>query len=1299
MSLLNVDDPLPQYLIVMLGCSAYMDRAVPVDEARALLTPPGVDGMKVFDASLSTLVKLGLITRENDEVRLVGPAIIEPDDIVDTLRRAILTLDNNAGVGQDSAQTGPRDLVRALCWFLTNDPTAAPLGWSDVQARQSRAIHEQLGNPITNDTRWNPFCSWASVLGFCTPALTNAGDGSTATRLVADCTTAVRRTVLARWQSGSLLIRPRRCANCGPHCLCCPAGTTRARWGSPRPRRTTPASHCRSRCCAAMTSDGSVLSRTPMRAPCCISTTPTNPAFPERSAPSPFWGWPVVEMSGYLCWTPDAAVSRISTEAVIPSPALFLATHTPLRISRSRLVQRGLVDSGEMVDERTVLKEFAERRADSGALMMPLVGESGSGKSHLVRWVHEHLDPDPQQKVIYLEKTQTSLKAVVTALLADVDDDSLTGLKREVSSFAAEVDAAALARRIVNSLNESLANTRPAGLPAMERGLVGPNGLALVLQDPLFQGYLLKPGGFIVQLAEQLLRDSGCEFSERPRGFTADVLPFEVRDVQAAAAASKRVVGMINTKPGLKAVAIGLLNGHLEAALRSAANLAAGRLSDAFLRVREIYAAQGREILLLIEDFALIQGVQGELLDALTEPAVRHGEQRLAPIRTLMAVTTGYFTDLLPETALTRIGAASGGHVFRLDVTFSKREDEAEQIASFTGRYLNVARVAHDEPDPGVEQLRKNQCDACSYQAECHGRFGRSAEGYGLYPFNRSALLRMVHSTADKAGSFVPRAVLGKVIRPTLVDHALSLEEGTFPDADARRRFPRAAQDTALSTEVSSMLESADDTDVDRQKFVVEFWGDSPAYVDDSLNDILRIFRAPPVATPATDHRPPRPTYPEPRSPRDSSGRLPPTELPARIQSKLDAIERWAGRGDDLDQAVASNLRKILAEAVYRRFLWTNPPMREWTKANAEKAWPPNARTVWIEKAYGQKTGETAPLQFERTAVNGQFFKGLLRSEAVGRLRAVDQRRLASEAESGTVHFAAAVARNGETSDEQLVTGLRAALLGGVLAGRAWPGMDRASQLAVVFDEGRDWARTDADLRTATWNEALARHLSDRSQLVKVLRSSLGVAQGTGETRMVDAARVLPLLQQATAQWWWRPEVTPSWVKGVTGFSNLDAWVAAQLADLRSRFEHIRELLPEQDGGPRTVQAVRTALDEAPRVGLGPATREEDARLRELIEKAGEADWRALTGLGADLRRHADAAADPDRQGAVGIQVAAKDRGPSLGVITEFLAAADRWLSAKLPEATSRTSTEGDTAVKAVQVALQTWSAIGVDDA
>ncbi|MEU4517449.1 protein DpdG [Amycolatopsis sp. NPDC024027] len=205
MSLLNVEAPLPQYLIVALRFLAHVGKSIGEDQARALLCPPGVSGQKVVDSALSTLVSLELISRENGALDLAVAVTPQHDSVVDALRKAILAPENNTGLGEDAGQSGPRDLVRALCWFLTIDPTTEALGWSEVQRRQGHSLKADLGDPIKNDTRWNPFCSWASVLGFCTPALISAADGLTGARLTPDCTTAVRRAASTHWKPGESL--------------------------------------------------------------------------------------------------------------------------------------------------------------------------------------------------------------------------------------------------------------------------------------------------------------------------------------------------------------------------------------------------------------------------------------------------------------------------------------------------------------------------------------------------------------------------------------------------------------------------------------------------------------------------------------------------------------------------------------------------------------------------------------------------------------------------------------------------------------------------------------------------------------------------------------------------------------------------------------------------------------------------------------------------------------------------------------------------------------------------------------
>ncbi|ATE52694.1 protein DpdH [Actinosynnema pretiosum] len=999
------------------------------------------------------------------------------------------------------------------------------------------------------------------------------------------------------------------------------------------------------------------------------------------------------EFSGHLCWSTKSASTAVSTEAVIPSSAVFLATHTPLRISRARVVGRTLAETDIVVSEEEVLKEFTSLQAASGALLMPVVGDSGSGKSHLVRWVKEHLTPTVHQKVIYLEKSQTSLKAVLQALLVDIEHESVDQLKRDVATFSSAVDADALARRLINALNEALAATTPNSLDGIARVLAGPRGLALILQDPHFQEHFLRPGGFIRQLANQLLHNRDGQSSDRPQGFTTEDLPLVIRDHKQAAAASLQFFAKLSAKPELHEIAVKLLNDNLEAALQAAANLGSGRLQEAFLKVRQIYAERNTDILLLVEDFALIQGVQGELLDALTEGAVRDGATRYAPIRTLMAVTTGYFKDL-PETALTRIAAASGGHVFQLDITFDEQNKGTADITSFVGRYLNAARTDHEDLQSGTGSPLPNKCEDCQFRTACHAAFGTSPDGHGLYPFNESALVRAVHSTASMEWDFVPRTVLSNVVRPILIEHATSLQEGTFPDEQVRERFPLAKQDIALSTSVAQFVDSHETHDAERYKLTLEMWGNSPSRITELNKGILKAFRVSPIDTSNKPTNEPDDKRGEP-----GNGRTGPAKsTSASLTKKINDTEKWSARSEVLPQGTANEIRTAVTEAVSRRYQWISPPMREWNKKSTGKAWPNSAKTVSIEGAYGDNIANNPPISFKRTALNSQFFQSLLRAREGQGGRAEDIRRLARVAEKYEPSLTSSILKTSRTADSDLIIGMRASLLGAALAGHASPGMDEAGMLSTVLDTGQGWTRSDSALRVPRWNDLLANHLKNRPELVEVLKNSLGVAQGTGAVHMIDAARALPLLREAAADWSWQPEQVPDWCKkSVTEFHRFASLIDDQVRGLQAVLSNIRELLPEGTSGKETVAAVQAAIREAANVGLSQS-QEQVNKLRALATQAAEAEWGKITELARDLKgTSSDESPDPTSQNRRSI-AAIRDRGDSLLAIRNFLNTADSWLTPALESASVRTSPAGDLAVQEVQALLAKWSSFSTEE-
>ena len=95
------------------------------------------------------------------------------------------------------------------------------------------------------------------------------------------------------------------------------------------------------------------------------------------------------------------------------------------------------------------------------------------------------------------------------------------------------------------------------------------------------------------------------------------------------------------------------MNASIQGAIKRALKLTGADLEDLMTQVRENLGRQGKCLILLIEDFARLQGIDNALLQALTTPN-NQGEEKLCQLRWAMAVTTGYFRRI-KDTVETRI--------------------------------------------------------------------------------------------------------------------------------------------------------------------------------------------------------------------------------------------------------------------------------------------------------------------------------------------------------------------------------------------------------------------------------------------------------------------------------------------------------------------------------------------------------------------------------------------------------------------------------------------------------------------
>lgn len=1001
-----------------------------------------------------------------------------------------------------------------------------------------------------------------------------------------------------------------------------------------------------------------------------------------------------------VCWSHETAIATISTEAVTPSPAVFFATHVPLRIRR-RHPDLADSDDGDKVTENEVQDDFLTRMSPVGVLLMPVIGESGTGKSHLVRWIAERTKSDERRAVVYVPKARTSLRALIRILLERVDIDSpeLTRLREKVDEFAATVDEEVLQRQLIGALADAVAQAEPSDPD--RRALVGPDKLALMLRDVNVQSHLMRAGSLIPRLAASLLSDRADGETDRPTEFQVSDLP-EITVIEDSARQVRNILRVMSGRPSLQTAAAELLTEALSPAVQAVFGMGNGQLQEAMLTIRKQYLRQGKEIVLLIEDFAVIQGVQRDLLDALIEPAFRDGRQELAPVRTLMAVTTGYYKRLA-ETVRTRVEAATP-YVYDLDVSFDTSEQGRADTIEFVGRYLNAARlgtaeltqsgVAEGEPVP-------NKCVQCPFRQPCHAAYGASEHGFGIFPLNWSALRRAIHARptpGNNPDAFNARTVIGQVLIP-LLEEANHIADAEFPDQQFKRHFPLVDVERALRPEVEVAINERDTNDAERRTILLEYWGDAPERLVNLDPTIHATFQLPELGLDEEPYVPGGDDDDQSDDTKDTprrGGRD--TKVPTGLTRAFSEIDDWAAGRRPMSQNTSGKIRRIVAQAVLNRSQWDDPLSAEPDAELKRRAWPVNSTRVSIEgaDAEGLPGTKDAPIKFARSAENSVFFKGLLSADAgLPGANAANKpmRRLAQIAEKYAPVAQAEVVRTRRADDDTLVAWFTASLLGAVLCGQAWPGMTDDELVAAVFDDGSDWDLRDPTFRSEPWLRYYGEHRKSRPDMVNDLRRLVGIQRGTsGAPRMIDAARVVPLVREASKAWRWQPPnqmptklqaaVTPS------GLAQIPRLAQAQVEDLRTVHDTLARLLPEGTTLSETLDAVESAFEQAQGVGLGPTSVTDPAEFHRLLSDARGADSRSVTRLRRDLE--AIDAADDEARALAELTGAAVDRGPDLPAVLDFLKMCDEWLTERLDQP-SHGTTPGDAAAAKVQDMINRW--------
>ena len=252
------------------------------------------------------------------------------------------------------------------------------------------------------------------------------------------------------------------------------------------------------------------------------------------------------------------------------------------------------------------------------------------------------------------------------------------------------------------------------------------------------------------------------------------------------------------------------------------------------LEIRREFSRQNKEIILLIEDFALIQGIQRDLLDAIIEVGERDGQ---------ISPGTGPHSDgghhrLLRPAGRYRADPGESRDTLCLRPGRPVRSPamrEWPRSSAFVGRYLNAARLGRDALEAVDVTFRRRLSQMLATAAHYRERMpsrpsDTPPQGHGLYPFNQVALRRAIRArpALDNPDAFNPRAVIGEVVRNVFVEHGDPSQRCTSrTPTSARSTRPQHTERTLPST-VRDTLETLDPLDADRRATFLEFWGDAP---------------------------------------------------------------------------------------------------------------------------------------------------------------------------------------------------------------------------------------------------------------------------------------------------------------------------------------------------------------------------------------------------------------------------------------------------------------------------------------
>lgn len=600
----------------------------------------------------------------------------------------------------------------------------------------------------------------------------------------------------------------------------------------------------------------------------------------------------------------------MDTEALQTADHVFLATHNPMIMYLQSLTD---VNVKQEYNDQKFLNDFLK---PEDFAFVAVLGGAGTGKSHLIRWLAakiEQLSTEKTRKVLLIPRSGTNLRDIIERILNVMEgaraDEYRTRLADATNALGEDEARAQLLNNLA-TLIEYGGATDPANPDEAEVYVAA--HLPALLLDWHFRQHLLRDGAIIHRLVTHIIgRGDTIEVVDERRRFTVEDLPLNILDIQHAGERAREFYAFLINNQDIQRTTVELLNNYLDAAIARMLQLNREDLERLMREVRESLAEQDVELVLLIEDFAKLQGIDRQVLAAVIERPEEPGRPRQCALRTALACTVGYF-DSLRDTVRQRTTFSVS-----LDVEVGEAKPIKQgDVLSFVARYLNAARLPEEslvewygqvlEGEENTDGAVPNQCKSCPHHEPCHAGFGQ-ANGFGIYPFTAKAIERMLERVSG--GRFNPRLIIKDILRHTLENYADSLADRQFPPPALAQHFGGSR----IGANLRMQIRAADPVNHDRREVLIDLWTDGMklSNLDERLHKAFDLPQLVNVESIPTVQIPLQGTAAAPQA----------AIISSRLEGRLRQLDEWAN-GAQMPQEVAQELRPLVYASVCERIPW-----------------------------------------------------------------------------------------------------------------------------------------------------------------------------------------------------------------------------------------------------------------------------------------------------------------------------------------------------------------------------------------